>query len=118
MTPEQYWEGDNSLPAAFRKADEIRKDRLNEQLWYQGMYFYEALCDAAPLFRSFNKKGTKPHKYPSEPYKRKTADKKKQAEDEKKTYEKNREKMAAMVMSINKRFAAKGKEVRADADQH
>ena len=35
----------------------------------QGMYFYEALCDASPLFRFSMKKGTvKPEPYAKEPY--------------------------------------------------
>lgn len=35
----------------------------------QGMYFYEALCDASPLFRFSIKKGVvKPEPYAKEPY--------------------------------------------------
>ena len=43
MTPEQYWDGDPTLTKYYRKADEIKKERLNEELWLQGMYIYEAL---------------------------------------------------------------------------
>lgn len=32
------------------------------------MYFYEALCDASPIFNPFAKKGTKPIPYRSLPY--------------------------------------------------
>ena len=35
----------------------------------QGLYFYEALCDASPLFRFSMKKGrVKPEPYVKEPY--------------------------------------------------
>lgn len=68
MTYEQFWDGDSILAVDYRKADEIRNDKLNQQLWLQGMYIYEALCDVAPILRAFPKKGTKPHKYPTEPY--------------------------------------------------
>lgn len=38
-------------------------------MWLQGMYFYEALCDASPLFRISFKKGiVKPEPYVKEPY--------------------------------------------------
>ena len=53
---------------AYRKADEYERRRQNESLWLQGMYFYEALCDAAPILHAFAKKGTKPNPYTKEPY--------------------------------------------------
>ena len=68
MTPEQYWDGDPALVKYFRKADEIKLERLNQGKWLQGMYIYEAICDASPILRSFSKKGTKPHPYPDKPY--------------------------------------------------
>jgi hypothetical protein len=38
-------------------------------MWIQGMYIYEALCDASPLFRLSMKSGTiKPEPYAKEPY--------------------------------------------------
>jgi hypothetical protein len=68
MTSEQYWDGDPSLPKYYRKADELSKKRRNQELWLQGMYIYEALCDVAPILHSFAKKGTKPLPYPDHPY--------------------------------------------------
>ena len=68
MTPEQFWQGDATLVRAFRKAEEIRKQRLNSEMWWQGMYIYEARCNASPLFRAFGKKGAKALPYPKEPY--------------------------------------------------
>ena len=63
MTYELFWCGDPSLCKAYRKADEIRKQRLNEELWLNGIYTAEAL--AATVGNMFSK-GAK-HQYPSEP---------------------------------------------------
>lgn len=54
---------------AYRKADELKLKQRNYEFWMQGKYFYEALCDASPLFRFTMKKGTiKPEPYLKEPY--------------------------------------------------
>ena len=68
MTPEQYWDGDPTLVKYYRKADEMKLERVNQELWLQGMYIYEAICDASPILHSFAKKGTKPHPYTDKPY--------------------------------------------------
>lgn len=68
MTYHEYWEEDSDLAMYYRKADEIRQDKLNWQLHLQGLYVYEAVCDASPLFQPFVKKGTKPIPYRSLPY--------------------------------------------------
>ena len=68
MTPEQYWDGDPMLAKYYRKADAIRLERMNQEKWLQGMYIYEAICDASPILQAFAKKGTKPHPYADKPY--------------------------------------------------
>ena len=68
MTYYEFWEGDVALVRAYRQADELRRRRQNEVLWLQGAYIYEALCDVAPIFHAFAKKGTKPSEYVKEPY--------------------------------------------------
>ena len=69
MTYDEFWYQDVSRVVAYRKAAELRDKRINQELWLQGMYFYEALCDASPLFRFTMKKGTvKPESYAKEPY--------------------------------------------------
>ncbi len=69
MTYDEFWNGDVSLVRAYRKADEIKRRRMNEASWIQGMYIYEALCDVSPLFRMSFKKGVvKPTPYVKEPY--------------------------------------------------
>lgn len=69
MSYDEFWNGDVSMVAAYRKADELRLKQKNYELWLQGMYMYEALCDASPLFRFTMKSGTiKPEPYVKEPY--------------------------------------------------
>lgn len=69
MTYDEFWNGDVSMVKAYLKANELREKRRNQELWLQGMYVYEALCDASPLFRFSMKKGTiKPEPYVKEPY--------------------------------------------------
>ena len=108
MTPEQYWDGDPMLTKYYRQAEEIRQKRKNQELWLQGMYIYEALCDVSPILHAFAKKGTKPSPYPDQPYSLTT----KEIEEEKKLREKrDREKarryMEAKMAKLNKRFESK-----------
>ena len=105
MTPEQYWDGDPLLVKYYRRADELKQKRKNQELWLQGMYIYEALCDVAPIFHAFAKRGTKPNPYSDHPYSLTN----KEREDEKKLQEeRDREKarryMEGQMAKINKRF--------------
>ena len=69
MPYNDFWNGDVSMVKAYRKAYELQEKRRNQELWLQGMYVYEALCDASPLFRFSMKKGAvKPEPYAKEPY--------------------------------------------------
>ena len=105
MTPEQYWEGDCTLPKYYRQAEELRNERRNQELWLQGMYVYEAICDASPILHAFAKKGTKPAPYSAKPYpiSRKQI-KKDEEEKQRKLTEKGKRFMEAMAASINKKF--------------
>ena len=62
MTADQFWEGDPWLAKAYRRADEIRRRRINEELWLSGMYTADAL--ASTVGNMFSKKK---YKYPTEP---------------------------------------------------
>lgn len=68
MTYEEFWYKDVSLVKMYRKADELRLKRQNQAAWLQGMYIYEALCDASPLFRFTMKGKIKAEPYVKEPY--------------------------------------------------
>ncbi len=108
MTPEQFWDGDCTLVKYFRKAEELRNDRRNQELWLQGMYIYEALCDVAPILRAFVAKGAKPTPYSEKPYplnnKQSVRD---EEEKQRRLAEKGKRFMEAKMASINKRFEGK-----------
>lgn len=106
MTYDQFWNDDPGLARAYRKAAEIKAERRNQELWLQGLYFYDALCCASPILRSFSKKGTRPVPYPAEPYAlTRDQQKKEKVTKEKRTYEKGKAKMMAYMDKINARFA-------------
>lgn len=68
MTYEQFWDGDNEIATMYRKSYQIKQEMANRDMWVQGMYFYEALCDVAPILRAFSK-ARRPSPYTKEPYK-------------------------------------------------
>ena len=108
MTPEQYWDGDPALAKYYRKADELRKRRINQELWLQGMYIYEALCDVSPVLHAFAKSGTKPHPYIDHPYALTVQERaEERAIKEKRDREKAKRYMEAQMAMINKRFNSK-----------
>ena len=105
MTPEQYWDGDPTLAKYYRKADELQRQRRNQELWLQGLYIYDALCDVAPVFHAFAKRGTKPRPYPDHPYSLTNREREEEQKMlEKKEREKARRYMEAKMAEINKRF--------------
>ncbi len=108
MTEEQYWDKDNQLVIAYRKADELRMTRTNQELWLQGAYFYDALCRVSPILHAFAKKGTKPTPYMAEAY----ALTEKQAElvqeeKSKKVFDKGRKMMEGFMTQHNQKFGRK-----------
>ena len=108
MSPEQYWDGDPTLAKHYRKADELRRKRRNEELWLQGMYVYEALCDVSPVMNAFAKRGTKPRPYADHPYALTVKDREdEQILREKQEREKARKYMETKMAEINKRFKSK-----------
>lgn len=68
MSYEDYWDGEPEKAHAFLKAHKLKTKMENEKLWLQGLYFYEALCDVAPVLNAFAKSGTKPTPYVEKPY--------------------------------------------------
>lgn len=65
MTADEYWHGDPALCIAYRQAEEYRKERVNYELWLQGLYYYRALNVSLDAFgRGLSgKKGGKPLEY-------------------------------------------------------
>lgn len=109
MPYELYWRGDCALVKSYRKAAEMNNQKKNQELWLQGLYVYEALCDAAPILNAFSK-ADKPHPYPNEPYSltEKEAEEKKER-DEQLKYETIKAKTEAWAEKFNAQFS-KGKE--------
>ena len=93
------------LAKYYRKAYELQRKRRNEDLWLQGMYIYEALCDVSPILHAFAKRGAKPHPYTDRPYSITNEDR---AEEQKLREQREREKakqyMLGKMAKINKRF--------------
>lgn len=62
MSYDAFWFGEPEIATAYRRADEIRKRRINEELWLNGIYMAEALASTVGNMFSKSK-----HEYPSEP---------------------------------------------------
>ena len=114
MSYEQYWDGDVSAHKAFREAEKIRTRRRNQEAWLQGAYFYEALCNAASLFRGM--KPSRPQAYRKEPYDIDEEDRKQREEAEaREKYLRMKDKVAAFAKAFNDKRNGKTEEVSADA---
>ena len=107
MTYDEFWRDDVCLAKAYREADKLRLDRVNTELWLQGMYFYEAICDASPIFNPFAKRNTRPRPYPSEPYALHPPSVKEQKSEEQKQMEKMRKMMDSFASRVNAKHTAK-----------
>ena len=105
MTAEQYWDDDATLAYYYRKAEELRKERRNEEFWLQGMYVYDAISRLTPVLHAFAKKGTKPQPYVEEAYpiNKKKADDVKERKERAKA-ERGRRYMEGLMAQNNKRF--------------
>lgn len=62
MTYEQFWIDDPALVKAYREADDIRRRRMNEELWLAGIYTADALASTVGNMFSKSK-----YRYPAEP---------------------------------------------------
>ena len=109
MTPDEFWQGDPQLAKWYRESYRIRRDRKNQEMWIQGMYIYEALCDASPLFRFSTKRAIKPVPYPKEPYQFSYGDKKEdQEKSDKRLMEKGKQRMENFMLAVNAKYKKGG----------
>lgn len=108
MTEEQYWDRDSRLVVSYRKADELRMTRKNQELWLQGAYFYDALYRVSPVLHAFAKKNVKPVPYLAEPYvlTEKQAELA-QEEKSKKVFDKGKKLMEGFMAQHNQKFGRK-----------
>lgn len=68
MTYDEFWHGEPYRAMFYREAHKLKVRQKDEELWIQGMYIYEALCEVSPILHAFSKKGTKPLPYAERPY--------------------------------------------------
>ena len=62
----EFWDMNITKIRPYLKAEEIRTERKNYELWLQGAYIYEAF--SVVLGNAFAKKGSKKIEYSKEPY--------------------------------------------------
>lgn len=98
---DDFWYGDPARLKYYVRSNEIRVERTNQELWTQGLYFYEAL--ASVLGGMFSKKGRRHLSYPSEPHRIAPMSDSEQAEKNRQTVENFRQ----QLMSFDKRMKRK-----------
>lgn len=67
MTEGAFWNGDPALAIAYRKKHQYEMEQRNHELWLQGLYIYEAMLCASPVFHDFAK-NPKPLPYREKPF--------------------------------------------------
>ena len=108
MTYDQYWDGPSTMAVYYRKAYLLKRERRNEELWLQGMYFYEALIDTAPVLNALSKIH-KPLPYRAEPIPLTEEEMRlKREEAERRQMEENKEKFKQLAEEFNRKFREKG----------
>ena len=105
MSYDEYWYGSPYRARFYLEAHKIKVKQKDEELWMQGMYIYEALCDVSPILHAFSKNGTKPLPYADGPYLHKN--KKYQTKEEKEQIRKNEELIARIHFETWARETAK-----------
>lgn len=66
MTWDEYWKDDVCKVIYYRKKDKLDRQRKNNELWLEGVYFYKALQCVVPALIPFNK-NPKVEQYLDEP---------------------------------------------------
>lgn len=108
MTANEYWNEDVEYVVHYRKAWKIKQDRLNQQLWLQGMYVYDALLDTPIVVSGFAKKGEEKRKYPTEPYALTVEQQKQREADKERAHQMEiKNKLVAFASQFNKKMRDK-----------
>lgn len=98
MTYEQFWFGVPEIAKMYREANSVKRKRINEELWLNGIYTAEAL---ASTVGNMFAKGTK-HMYPSEPMPITEAELEEKREREQRArMEKMKARFTARALSLN-----------------
>lgn len=113
MTLSEYWDGEAELCRYYRKADEIRTKKRNEEMWLQGAYIYNVMLDVYPVYHSFIKH-PKPTPYLEYPFPLSAEEAERQKEEkERRRAELFKEQMLAWAEKVNEQF----KEQREDGSE-
>lgn len=102
MTYEQYWYDDPLMVRAFYKAEKLRKERMDEEAWLQGLYILSALD--ATVGNAFRQKGQQQSSYPKEPM---TVSEKRERDEARKARDEERE--ATLAFAWMSSFVQAGK---------
>lgn len=105
MTYDEFYNKDHTLTIAYREAYKMKREQMNEQLWLQGAYVYEAVARLTPLFNPFAKH-PKPEPYLKKPYPLFNDDKpgEKENAESKAVTDKGKAYMFAQMAKINSKF--------------
>lgn len=104
MTYDQFWHGEPGMVKFFRKAEDLRRRRKNQELWLEGVYMAEAL--QATVGNMFSK-GAK-HQYPSEPLAITLEEQRERQERERKArMEQIKAKFMAKALTVNTKMGGK-----------
>lgn len=105
MTYDEFYNKDHTLTIAYREAYKMKREQINEQLWLQGAYVYEAVARLTPLFNPFAKH-PKPEPYLKKPYPLFNDDKsgEKENAESKAVTDKGKAYMFAQMAKINSKF--------------
>jgi hypothetical protein len=110
MTYHDYWDGDAAMVKFYRDKHKRDLDRQNFNHWMQGMYIYEALVDASPVFNPLSEKH-EPFPYMKEPIPITIEAIKETEERQNQQKMKNgKDAMRAWMVEFNKRFEEKQRE--------
>jgi hypothetical protein len=103
MTASEFWDGENDLKPAFRKAHKEKLRRENLMMWLQGRYIYDAMLSVYPLFNGLSKRN-EPYPYVKEPY---VIDDEERKQRERAEAKRKYEKSLADMKSVMKRWNEK-----------
>lgn len=110
MTYHDYWDEDAAMVKFYRDKHKRDLDRQNFNHWMQGMYIYEALVDASPVFNPLSEKH-EPFPYMKEPIPITIEAIKETEERQNQQKMKNgKDAMRAWMVEFNKRFEEKQRE--------
>ena len=100
----EFWDGDYTRLKYYVRQRNFLVERRNEEMWLQGLYFYEALSVA--LAKAFGKRGTAQNvNYPDKPHRITPLSPEEEAEENKRIVEEFR----AKLDEAGRRFNAKKK---------